>query len=141
MSDSDSERQKRFLAAYNSLACVPKYQLQKEFNNLITALDKESQTGASNSAKEWDKITGGKWLIGIPMKHGRMLKLAAHNLDHFLPYAKDAYLTGHQLAMEKAREAGKHGGEESKRLLHEAFSLDRFASLFLTDSFASGHIR
>ena len=67
--------------------------------------------------------------------------MAANNHDHFLPYAKDAYLTGHQLAMEKAKEAGKHGGKESKHLLHEAFSLDGFACHFLTDSFASGHIR
>ena len=141
MSESDPNRQQRFLAAYNTLARPPKHKLQKELDKLFTALNKESQTGTSISPEEWDKITGGKWLGGIPIKHGRMLKLAAHNHDHFLPYAKDAYLTGHQLAMGKAREASKYGGNESKRLLHEAFSLDGFACHFLTDSFASGHIR
>ena len=106
---------------------------------LLAALDREIKTGKSVSDKEWDKITGGKWLFGlIPIQHGRMLKLAAHNHDHFLPYAKDAYLIGHQLALDKAREANR---SKSKRILHEALSLDAFACHFLTDSFASGHIR
>ena len=143
MSESDSDRQQRFLAAYNSLARAPKHELQNlaELNKLITALNKESQTGTSIGAQEWDEITGGKWLRGVPIKQGRMLKLAENNHDHFLPYAKDAYLTGHQLAMDTAREASKYGGNECKRLLYEAFSLDAFACHFLTDSFSSGHIR
>jgi len=80
-----------------------------------------------------------------------MLQLAENNHDHFLPHAKDAYLAGLQLAISKAREAGKvreacinsRGEDEDKqiKLLHEAFSLDAFACHFLTDSFASGHIR
>ncbi len=141
MYQTASDRQQRFLAAYNSLARLPRHELRKELNKLFTALNKESETGTSISAKEWDKITGGKWLGGIPIKHGRMLKLAENNHDHFLPYAKDAYLTGYQLAIDKAREASGHDGSESERLLHEAFSLDGFACHFLTDSFASGHIR
>ncbi|XP_078366364.1 uncharacterized protein LOC144650543 isoform X2 [Oculina patagonica] len=141
MSQTASDRQQRFLAAYNSLARIPKVELQNELKKLITALNKESQTRTSIGAKEWDEITGGIWLGGVPIKHGRMLKLAENNHDHFLPYAKDAYLTGHQLAMDKAREASKYGGSESRRLLHEAYSLDAFACHFLTDSFSSGHIR
>lgn len=71
-----------------------------------------------------------------------MLKLAKTNHDHFLPYAKEAYLTGHKLAMDKAREASnKTNAEEKENLLHEALSLDGFACHFLTDSFSSGHIR
>ena len=138
---ADSDRQQRFLAAYNSLARAPKEKLQKELNKLIKALDKESQTGTSISHKEWDQITGGKWLGGLPIKHGRMLKLAKDNHDHFLPYAKDAYLTGHLLALNKAREASEYAGNESRRLLYEALSLEGFACHFLTDSFSSGNIR
>ena len=100
-----------------------------------------SQIGTSIGNKEWDHITGGKWLGGLPITHGRMLKLAQNNHDHFLPYAKDAYLTGHLLALDKAREASEYAGNKSKRLLHEALSLDGFACHFLTDSFSSGHIR
>ena len=72
-----------------------------------------------------------------------MLDLALNNHDHFLPYAKDAYLTGHQLAIEKAREASQYPQDPAlkKKLLHEAFSMEAFACHFLTDSFASGHIR
>ncbi|CAH3167314.1 unnamed protein product [Porites lobata] len=83
------------------------------------------------------------WFLGIPVIQGRKLELAENNYDHFLPYAKDAYLTGHQLAIEKAREASQYpqDPELRKKLLHEAFSMEAFACHFLTDSFASGHIR
>ena len=37
-----------------------------------------------------------------------MLDLAENNHDHFLPFEKDAYLTGQQLAIEKAREASQY---------------------------------
>ena len=141
INQTDSDRQQRFLAAYNTLARAPKEILQKEVNQLITALDRERKKGASIGNKEWDQITGGKWLGGLSIKHGRMLKLAEDNHDHFLPYAKDAYLTGHLLALNKAREASEYAGNESKRFLHEALSLDGFACHFLTDSFSSGHIR
>jgi len=136
----DSDRQERFLAAYNSLARAPKDKSQKELNEPITALDKECQKGTSIGNKEWDEITGGKWLGGLPIQHGRMLKLAQNNYDHFLPYAEDAYLAGHLLALNKARDASEYAGNESKRLFHEALSLDGFACHFLTDSFSTGHI-
>jgi len=141
INQTDSDRQQRFLAAYNSLARAPKDKLQKELDKLIMALDKESQAGTSIGNKEWDQITGGKWIGGLPIKHGRMLKLAQNNSDHFLPYAKDAYLAGHLLALSKARDTSKYAGSQSKKLLHEALSLDGFACHFLTDSFSSGHIR
>ena len=137
INQTDSDREQRFLAAYNSLARAPKDKLQKELNKMITALDKESQAGTSIGNKEWDKITGGRWLGDLPIKHGRMLKLTRNNHDHFLPYAKDAYLTGHLLAMNKAQEASKYAGNDSDRFLHEAFSTDGFACHFLTDSFSS----
>ncbi|XP_078366366.1 uncharacterized protein LOC144650544 [Oculina patagonica] len=139
----DSGRRKRFLDAYNTLARTPKDKMQKELEKLLAALEKEIQTGESVSNKEWDEITGGYWVGPVPFKFGRMMKLAQNNHDHFQPYAREAYLTGHQLAMDKAREASKNRGNEGKRLdlLHEALSLEAFALHFLTDSFASGHIR
>ncbi|KAL9978936.1 hypothetical protein ACROYT_G016520 [Oculina patagonica] len=136
----DSGRHKRFLDAYNTLARVPKDEIQDELNKLLATLDRE-RSGEQVDPQEWDEITGGIWMRGVPIQHGRMLKLAENNHDHFLPYSKDAYLTGHQLAMDKAREASKYDGYERKVLLHEAYSLDAFACHFLTDSFASGHTR
>ena len=139
----DSGRHQRFTDAYNTLARASKDELQDELEQLLSTLQKEIESGEEVSAKIWDEITGGVWVGGLPVKPGRMLRLAENNHDHFLPYAKHSYATGHQRAIEKAREAGSCRGdrEKSKTLLHEAFSMDAFACHFLTDSFASGHIR
>lgn len=93
-------------------------------------------------AKEYDEAAGGTWIFGVPVIFGRMMKLAENNHDHFLPFAKDAYLAGHKLALEKAREASKVKDQGIKiRLLEEAYSIDAFACHYLTDSFSSGHLR
>ena len=134
MLEEDSGRYQRFLAAYNTLARAPEDKVE-ELRKLIAITDKEIGN------RKQDEITGGKWLGGIPVKEGRMLRLAKNNHDHFLPHAKSAYLTGHLLAMEKAKEASKSDITEQEKLLHEAYSIDAFACHFLTDSFASGHIR
>ena len=157
--EQDTGRHQRFRDAYNTLARAPKDELQNELDKLLDTLKKECDAGKSTDSKTWDEITGGKWFGGLPVKQGRMLQLAENNHDHFLPYAKDAYLAGHQLAINKAREAGEylkvqetgqyeedeeHDWEDDdrhKEYLHEAFSLDAFACHFLTDSFASGHVR
>lgn len=92
--------------------------------------------------KKWDEVTGGKWVFGVPFIFVRMLKLAQNNYDHFLPFAKEAYLVGHELALEKAKKASKVGQlAQKKRLLEEAYSIDAFGCHFLTDSFSSGHLR
>jgi len=104
----DSGRHQRFRDAYDTLARVPKDELKDELDKLLDTLKKECEEGKTIDAKTWDEITGGKWLGGLPRKEGRMLQLAENNHDHFLPYAKDAYLTGHQLANSKAREAGEY---------------------------------
>ena len=140
----DSGRYQRFRDAYNTLARTPKNELQNELNMLLATLQKEIKDAEAVDASIWDEITGGVWVAGVPVRLGRMMQLAENNHDHFLPFAKDAYLTGHQLAIDKAREAGNYGGDdkdEQKMLLHEAFSLEAFSCHFLTDSFASGHIR
>ena len=140
----DSGRHQRFRDAYNTLARTPKNELQNELDKLLATLHKEIKTGVTVDASTWDEITGGWWVAGLPVKLGRMMQLAETNFDHFLPHAKNAYLTGHQLAIDKAREAGNYSEDdkdEQKRLLHEAFSLEAFSCHFLTDSFASGHIR
>lgn len=137
----DSGRHQRFTDAYNTLARASKDDLHDELDKLLSTLQKEIESGEEVSARIWDEITGGVWVGGVPVKPGRMLKLAENNHDHFLPYAKHSYAAGHQRAIEKAREAGSCRGEKAKMLLNEAFSMDAFACHFLTDSFASGHIR
>ena len=127
-------RKQRFRGAYDTLARAPKDELQKELDKLLAFFRKKRVLDAETG----DEITGGMWFLGIPVIQGRKLELAENNYDHFLPYAKDAYLTGHQLAIEKAREASQYpqDPELRKKLLHEAFSMEAFACHFLTDSFA-----
>lgn len=109
----------------------------------IRVVPKEVYDELGNSlVKKWDEVLGGKWIFGVPVILGRMMKLASNNHDHFLPYSKDAYLAGHELALSKAKEASKAELYEMKiALLEEAYSIDAFACHFLTDSFSSGHIR
>ena len=132
-------RKEWFQDSYETLARAPKDELQKDLDKLLAFFKKERILDSETS----DKITGGVWFLGIPIKQGRMLDLTENNHNHFLPYAKDAYLTGHQLAIEKAREASQYPRDPAlrKTLLQEAFSMEAFACHFLTDSFASGHIR
>ena len=137
--EEDFNRKQRFRDAYDTLARAPKDELQKELDRLLAFFKKERVLDSETS----DEITGGIWLLGIPIKQGRMLDLAENNHDHFLPFEKDAYLTGQQPAIEKAREASQYPRDPAwrKKLLHEAFSMEAFSCHFLTDSFASGHIR
>ena len=88
----DSGRDQRFTDAYtDTLARAPKDELQDEINKLLATLRKEIESGEAVSSKVWDEITGGVWVSGVPVKPGRMLKLAENNHDHFLPYAKHSY--------------------------------------------------
>ncbi|CAB4019854.1 Hypothetical predicted protein [Paramuricea clavata] len=102
----------------------------------------KSQENVSTAIiKEWDGATGGVWVAGIPIIPGTMLKLAEHNYDHFAPQAKTAYVVGHGYAIERAREAGRSEENLREKLLFEAYSIDGYACHFLTDAFATGHMR
>ena len=93
---------------------------------------------------QYDTILGGYWVKDKPIISGRMLKLAMNNPDHFKPDSINAWSAGHQLAVEKAVEAGKmYATNETQglRLLNKAYALEGFACHFLTDSFAAGHMR
>ena len=144
----DYGRRERFQAAYETLRKAP----EKEMEKLLKMLEDDSREEKPNdgrersgrcfhSDREWDEAVGGKWALGLPLKPGQMLKLAESNYDHFQPNAKEAYVIGHQLAVEKAREAANSDELRREKLLCEAYSIDAFACHFLTDCFASGHIR
>ena len=136
--EEDLLRKQRFRGAYDKLQGHQRMNCRRNLTSCWLSLGKKESW-----MQKRDEITGGMWFLGIPVIQGRKLELAENNYDHFLPYAKDAYLTGHQLAIEKAREASQYpqDPELRKKLLHEAFSMEAFACHFLTDSFASGHIR
>ncbi|CAB3991782.1 Hypothetical predicted protein [Paramuricea clavata] len=137
----------RFKNAYNTLAFTPNEGKYKErLDKLLKLLaddDKNAKKAGNcfHSNKEWDEATGGVWVAGIPIIPGFMIKLAEHNYDHFEPQAKTTYVVGHGYAIEKAREAGRSKENNREKLLFEAYSIDGFACHFLTDAFATGHMR
>jgi hypothetical protein len=69
---------------------------------------------------------------------GRYLKLAANNADHFGHWAILAYIAGHGAALQHAATA--HASQDRK-ILEQAYAMNAFADHFLTDLFASGHLR
>ena len=70
--------------------------------------------------------------------HSPYFDLALKNFDHFGQEARRTFLTGHKIAIKKAQEAGS---QHNLGALKIAFLQEMFACHFLTDLFASGHIR
>lgn len=74
--------------------------------------------------------------------HSPYFKLAFYNFDHFGEEAKTAFLTGHKLACDLATKASLEKDFKIKsNLLKEALLHLLFACHYLTDLFASGHVR
>lgn len=69
---------------------------------------------------------------------GLYMKLATNNYDHFGQDAIDSYLAGHKLALDTAKTAKLTNNES---LLRSAYAQEAYAEHFLTDLFASGHLR
>lgn len=89
--------------------------------------------------KEYNCITGGgcsqsTWW----MYPGRYLLLANDNFDHFGDNAWVTYQIGHEMAITEAIQAYQEG---STQRLEMAYAMNAFASHFLSDRFASGHMR
>ena len=153
--DTRKCRRERFLTSHGTLAHAEYAKVKRESDELISIMKEEEQlideaikNSREVSEKEfgdlnakYDRVLGGSWIMGVPMKFGRMMKLAVQNFDHFQPFAREAYEIGHELALEKAREASRANKEIRKGIVHEAYSIEAFACHFLTDSFASGHMR
>ena len=157
--DTKKCRKERFISSYGTLAHAEYSKIKKESEELISIMKEEKElikeaieNRRELSEKEsgylnakYDRALGGTWFkvngTSVPMKFGRMMKLAVQNFDHFQPFAKEAYEIGHELALEKATEASRADKGSKKEILHEAYSIEAFACHFLTDSFASGHMR
>jgi hypothetical protein len=135
-SEENQRRRERFLAAYATLA-TKEFNANEtnQLNSLVTMFNEDKAVRASG---EGELHSHSEYGAASP----NMLSLAIKNYDHFQPQAKQAYLVGHQLAMEKARVAARETNVENKtKKLMEAYSLDAFAGHYLTDCFSSGHIR
>lgn len=112
-----------------------------------TMWDNFNKSGYESDIK-FNKETGGisdHWpgviknsLLSLMIK-GRYLRLAENNIDHFCQggHALYAYLAGHICAMEEAVIQSKNPSPD----LTKAYALEAYACHFLTDMFASGHLR
>jgi len=153
---TDEERKARFMTAFNSFAVnmdakteankitVIMHDEQKRLEDGIKAGEKEEdiykKIGYAFDIK-YNCVTGGgcdeaTWLI----HWGRYLSLvnSKSNYDHFGDNAIITYQTGHQLALEQAVLA-RITGDVKK--LETAYAINAFACHFITDRFASGHMR
>lgn len=153
---SEPARKARFLDAYNSFAIDAKS--ADEAKSLLDAVYAEKEVvdqGIKNGEKpndiyekighEFDRqyncITGGGCDIDTwYLSPGRYLNILndKSNYDHFGNNAEIAYKVGHQLALEQAALAHKTADTNK---LETAYAINAFACHFLTDRFASGHMR
>jgi len=148
------DQQRNFIGAFNSLALLPNSLNEaNEILRIIHEEQKEVETGMNRGEKpediykrvslkhdrEWNCITGGGcepeswWLTP-----GRYMKLATQDFDHFGENAWVAYQIGHKIALQTAMAAH---AKQDKPTLAVAYAMDAFASHFLSDRFAAGHMR
>lgn len=148
------EREQRFINAFNTLDVAPS--AAEEIPKIREVLNLELKTVQAAKAKgipasvayvaaadETDRllncITGGwcgkkNWW----MKMGRTTRLSTVNYDHFGDNAWLTYEAGHRAAM---KEAIKARDTHDLSLLRHAYAMNAFACHFLSDRYASGHMR
>jgi hypothetical protein len=97
--------------------------------------------------KQYDMILGGQW-GQWERTQGKVLKLGRYNMDHYQPHCLEVWRVGHELALDKAREAGvmyrtpgKSQVEVGFAMLEEAYAMSAFSCNYLVQSFTAGHIR
>ncbi|VVC76510.1 hypothetical protein AQUSIP_18230 [Aquicella siphonis] len=151
---SEAEQRALFLASFSSFSYNPSS--LNETLAILAVIHDEIKTvddGMKNGEKPEDIfkkighendrrfncITGGgcspsTWWL----EPGRYLNLANVDYDHFGDAAVSTYKIGHQIALEQAVTAHQTGDPAK---LEIAYAMNAFASHFLSDRFAAGHIR
>ncbi len=132
---SVEEKTERFKKTFNTLESADNDQLRRvllELEGECTAVKHSSLPHHcySNQMMEINKA--------IKKIKGDIEELLIDNSDHFSNNAKEAYQVGHALALKEAKAAGQRKDIEG---LKRAYAIEAFACHFLTDLFASGHIR
>lgn len=115
--------------------------IKRIFADMLTDTHANIQAGVALEVPDdynyrYNAATGG-WggALGAVLKSGLYLKLASYNYDHFGSNALKAYITAHSMALDLASKATT--AEE----LNKAYFVEGYADHFLTDLFASGHLR
>uniref|UniRef100_UPI001D042978 hypothetical protein n=1 Tax=Candidatus Protochlamydia sp. W-9 TaxID=1785087 RepID=UPI001D042978 len=132
---TDEEKTERFIKAFDTLAQASNDEIRKillEIDQECTAVTHSSLPHHCYSNQMIEKNNAIKKI------KNDIDELLIDNSDHFSSNAQDAYRIGHALALIEARDAGERQDIEG---LKRAYALDAFACHFLTDLFASGHIR
>lgn len=143
----------------NKAACSnPKSQVH-QITQFYKQIDKEMVQARKEGIKDWEfyannasrinqtmnRLTCGGSKLSPYFPFGQYFTLAQANFDHFAPDSYIAYKTGHEQALQLAIQG--HGllekGElkQAQQVLELAYAKNAFASHFLTDSMAAGHIR
>jgi len=150
---TSEERQNYFINAYNSLAQNPKSVTEvPEILKVVEYEQNKIQEGKKNGIpaeeifksmseqnnRQWNCITGGGCDSLWWLNQGRYLQLAKRGYDHFGDDAWLAYKAGHELALNEAIKAHFNGDIKT---LEYAYTLNAYASHFLSDRFSSGHLR
>jgi len=157
-----ADREKRFHAAFDKMAQAPKKRVEQVLGtaeHYARAFDKRYSLG-KRSARDifrqlgvryhlrFNKIMGGAGgkkdgVLGMEMEPAEYQSLDER--DHYGENARRAYMAGHLAAMRVAAKAGaltRFGCRKScTDSLMRAYAMDAFASHYLANAFASGHIR
>lgn len=129
--------------------------MEEEFQAIANAIAKGEapHEAYARNSEHWDLqynvATGGSGVVvaGQPIYPydtdlwGRYMWIASFNWDHFGLHAQDVYSAGLQVAMDTAAAASAQQGTHRSKGLMKAYAYLAFASHYLTDSFASGHLR
>lgn len=151
---TDAEREQRFQDAFATVADDKKLGDQVRAIRTVlleeeAAVQKAVKEGklpsqayadiAEDVNRKYNCITGGGCGVGTWwLTPGRHLKLEKTNYDHFGQDAWMAYQAGHRAAMRTAVKAKTTG---DLNLLNRAYAMNAFACHFLSDRYASGHVR
>lgn len=152
---SDGPNPEVFQASFDALATAPGAvtevpKILKVMQQEITALNQAVAAGNQPSTAyadldvdgQYNVATGGGSFASNYVPYGPYIKLAAVNWDHFGPNAITAYNAGHAAAIQQAITAKSASGTTAQTAgLNLAYAMDAFACHFLSDLFASGHMR
>lgn len=137
---------------YDNLIAIP----ENQFENPVEVVSQENLLVLAENFKNTFMTLSSNWnaerIVNLVYKYIngdlsldeviqlglRRYDLAVNNFDHFSPYSWYAYSIGHSIALKFAAEAGKTKKQDD---LNYAYAIEAFAQHFLTDTFASGHIR
>jgi hypothetical protein len=149
---SDDDRQSRFLDAWRTLNLADPqmiaailavmHEQADAVTNLVnnsTASDRYSQAYTQlNADYQYDLAYNAASRSGLLDVEGSYMELAGTNWDHFGHHAVAAYSAGHAVAIAQAQFAAQ---QQSQAILQRAYLLEAFAAHFLSDLFATGHLR